>query len=426
MKRILHLGDLHLSEYATLGGALVMDAAGQNVCLSDTLRAVVAVADAAQPLDGVIIAGDLFDRPVPTPNEVAVAVRICGALAKRCAAGVVIVTDGNHDKSGNPRRLSALADLQPARHVVRYLDGREPIIEYAGAVWGILPYPHKKAIREVLGEEALAKLSPGERNAALSEALDAVAQGMRLEIPKGRAPLLVYHGTIEGAVVGEQPRAITGDVQLSATEARRWAGVLAGHIHQQQCIPASEAFFCGSPRILSFGELADPSKGGLLWTLEDDGTPRDVAPVRAPGRAWTVIENPWDVVRGTAPLLADGTVYSVRGEVDQNDLPAIRDALSTATARGAIVQDRVRVRAAERLVVGRLADDGHAYTDRELVALALGSRAVPTATPEEAAREAREQAEILALYDEIVSGAGYGKAGSGSAAPGAAGHGAAG
>ena len=44
---------------------------------------------------------------------------------------------------------------------MRYLDGREPLVEYAGLVWALLPYPHKKAIREVCGLETELSTSGG-------------------------------------------------------------------------------------------------------------------------------------------------------------------------------------------------------------------------------------------------------------------------
>lgn len=380
MRRILHLADLHLSEHATLGGIHATDADGVPALLSDAYRAVVSVIDQATDnnnLDGVVFVGDTFDRRVPTPAEVTVAERLVRHAARRCEEGAVVVMDGNHETTRRTGRVSALADLRVARDVVRHVGASGPeVVGYAGIYWAVVPYPHRAAVRESLADEELHRLSAKERNGLLSQAVEAVVLGLRARIPKGFARLLLLHTTIQGATVGEQPRPIAGDIQLSTTACLRWDAVLGGHIHQQQeVIPG--AYFSGSPYIRNFGEIADPPKGGLLWTFEDDGTPVAVQPVVAEGgRPWRIVQAE-DVLHGTVTFEPDGTVWSVRGEIDLAPLQALRDVVVSACGRGCYVQNTVRPKVEERVTLWRPDEEekGKAWTDRERVRRALESRA---------------------------------------------------
>jgi len=361
MKRILHLGDLHLSETATIAGAVVLDPSGMNLALLDTVQAVHAVVRAALPLDGVVIAGDLFDRPRPTPTELRVGTSllewICGA------AGIpnVLVIPGNHDE---PRSTSEATACTPAGWHPRVLLVEEPrTVDYAGLRIGCLPYPRRAALRESLPADAV-----GDATALLSSALTSIALGLRAS----GAEVLLAHASIGGATVGAQPRTLEGDIEISRDALDVFPAVLLGHIHQQQII--RQCGYSGSPTVQDFGEEGE-HKGGLLWTIGDGEFLR--SPVQAPGRTWKTIDLGAAISMTEPDLdhLTPGGVHRIRGEMSHDMLAATRRDLATSRAGGAFVQDELRLLCEDRVRDREMGQTG--LDDAELVRRALASRQVP-------------------------------------------------
>jgi DNA repair protein SbcD/Mre11 len=121
MIRLLHLADLHLGAEPTYLGDL---ANKRSLDYSQAFRKAVDYAvDLSNRIDGLLIAGDLFDRPCP-PREI---YNLAAAELRRLKqAGVpVVLVPGNHDALGYPH--SAYAD--PAcsiRQLVHFVDCPNP------------------------------------------------------------------------------------------------------------------------------------------------------------------------------------------------------------------------------------------------------------------------------------------------------------
>ena len=90
--KFLHLADLHLGKRVN-GFSMLEDQAY-------ILRQILAILDDERP-DGVLIAGDVYDKPVPPTEAVEL---LDGFLTELCARGVpVLLISGNHD---SPERLA--------------------------------------------------------------------------------------------------------------------------------------------------------------------------------------------------------------------------------------------------------------------------------------------------------------------------------
>ena len=90
--KFLHLADLHLGKRVN-GFSMLEDQA-------HILRQILAILDDEQP-DGVLIAGDVYDKSVPPVEAVEL---LDGFLTELCARGVpVLLISGNHD---SPERLA--------------------------------------------------------------------------------------------------------------------------------------------------------------------------------------------------------------------------------------------------------------------------------------------------------------------------------
>ena len=90
--KFLHLADLHLGKRVN-GFSMLEDQAY-------ILRQILTILDDERP-DGVLIAGDVYDKPVPPTEAVEL---LDGFLTGLCARGVpVLLISGNHD---SPERLA--------------------------------------------------------------------------------------------------------------------------------------------------------------------------------------------------------------------------------------------------------------------------------------------------------------------------------
>ena len=361
MTRILHIADLHLSERSTIAGQIVQAPSGINLATQDTIDAVVKIVDAARvagPVDGIVIAGDLFDSPRPSPQELRIAADLLAYLAGCCVARRVLLIPGNHDELRQASEATACTPLG-WHEAVRLVESPE-VVYYAGIRWACLPYPRRSALREVEGTE----------DASATETLSAALSTLALGMLAQGAQALVAHCTVGGATVGAQPRSIEGDIELASDVLDAYPATLLGHIHQQQKPRANAAaWYSGSPTVQDFGEEGE-TKGGIVWVL-DPGNGGFAQPIQVTGR-------PWRTIDFNAPVAFEigqsGVVYRVRGDLPHEDLLALRANLAKAREAGAFIQDELRLLEADRT---RDADIGRAgIDDTEILRRALTARQV--------------------------------------------------
>ena len=140
--RILHTSDWHLGR--TFHGRVLDDA---HAAFADHLVELVA----AESVDAVLVAGDVYDRAIPPNDAVALLDETLRRLTERTR---VVLTPGNHDSA---RRLGFAADLMREGLIIRArtagldrgiilpdADGNDAAIVHA------LPYLDPDAARELL------------------------------------------------------------------------------------------------------------------------------------------------------------------------------------------------------------------------------------------------------------------------------------
>ncbi|WP_347057891.1 exonuclease SbcCD subunit D C-terminal domain-containing protein [Blastococcus sp. HT6-30] len=260
--RLLHTSDWHIGR--TLHGTDLL--AEQEAVLSG-LAAVVT----AERVDVVVVAGDVYDRAVPSADATGVLDRVVGRLLATGAR--VVLTPGNHDSA---RRLGTFSGLLSAaglhvRAVTPRLD--EPVLladEHGEvAVYGI-PYLEPEVARHELGVPAARG-----HEAVLREAMDRVRADLFLR--PGARSVVLAHAFVGGGLASESERDIcVGGVDL--VPARVFDGVdyvALGHLHRPQTL-STRMRYSGSPLAYSFGE-AGQQKQAWLVDLDADG----LAEVRA-------------------------------------------------------------------------------------------------------------------------------------------------
>jgi exonuclease SbcD len=261
--RLLHTSDWHIGR--SLHGT---DLLAEQARVLGRLAEVVA----AEAVDVVLVAGDVYDRAVPSADATAVLDRALTRL--RSAGATVVLTPGNHDSA---RRLGFASGLLAVSGVyVRAstpgLD--EPVLladEHGEvAVYG-LPYLEPEVARHELG---LAEARSHE--AVLTAAMDRVRADLFLR-PDTRSVVLA-HAFVGGGVASDSERDIcVGGVDLVPASVFDGVDYVAlGHLHRPQSL-SPRVRYSGSPLAYSFGE-AGQDKQAWLVDLDARGL-ADVRPV---------------------------------------------------------------------------------------------------------------------------------------------------
>ena len=282
--RLLHTSDWHIGR--SLHGADLLRE--QETVLSGLADVVV-----AESVDVVVVAGDVYDRAVPSADATGVLDRVVGRLLRAGAA--VVLTPGNHDSA---RRLGTFSGLLSAAglHVRATTAGLdEPVLlgdEHGEvAVYG-LPYLEPELARHELGLSGARS-----HEAVLTEAMERVRRDLFLR--PGARSVVLAHAFVGGGVPSDSERDIcVGGVDLVPAPVFDGVDYVAlGHLHRPQTI-TPRLRYSGSPMAYSFGEAGQEKQ---VWLVDLDAT--GLAGVRA---LTLPVPRPLTVLTGTLDeLLAD-------------------------------------------------------------------------------------------------------------------------
>jgi len=265
--RLLHTSDWHIGR--SLHGADLLRE--QEAVLAGLADVVV-----AESVDAVVVAGDVYDRAVPSADATGVLDRVVGRLLRAGAA--VVLTPGNHDSA---RRLGTFSGLlsMAGLHVRATTAGLdEPVLlrdEHGEvAVYG-LPYLEPEIARHELGGGGRENSTARTHEAVLTEAMDRVRRDLFLR-PDTRSVVLA-HAFVGGGVPSDSERDIcVGGVDLVPAPVFDGVDYVAlGHLHRPQTI-TPRLRYSGSPLAYSFGEAGQDKQ---VWLVDLDAT--GLAGVRA-------------------------------------------------------------------------------------------------------------------------------------------------
>ncbi|MGY1764415.1 exonuclease SbcCD subunit D [Geodermatophilus sp. SYSU D00779] len=251
--RLLHTSDWHIGR--SLHGADLLRE--QEEVLSGLADVV-----GAEAVDVVVVAGDVYDRAVPSADATGVLDRVVGRLLRAGAA--VVLTPGNHDSG---RRLGTFSGLLSAAglHVRATTAGLdEPVLlrdEHGEvAVYG-LPYLEPEIARHELGLQGARS-----HEAVLTEAMERVRRDLFLR--PGARSVVLAHAFVGGGVPSDSERDIcVGGVDLVPAPVFDGVDYVAlGHLHRPQTI-TERLRYSGSPLAYSFGEAGQEKQ---VWLVDLD------------------------------------------------------------------------------------------------------------------------------------------------------------
>lgn len=250
--KFLNLADLHLGKRVN-GFSMLEDQA-------HILRQILAILDDEQP-DGVLIAGDVYDKSVPSVEAVEL---LDGFLTELRARGVpVLLISGNHD---SPERLAFGGRVMDSCgiHISPVYDGALAPVTLHDAfgpvhVW-LLPFVKPAHVRRWFPD------------ADIESYTDAVAEAVaHMDIDTAARNVLVTHQFVTGGTrSGSEELSVGGTDNVDSGVFAPFDYVALGHLHGAQHIGRETIRYSGSPLKYSFSE-ARQHKSVTVVTLGEKG-----------------------------------------------------------------------------------------------------------------------------------------------------------
>lgn len=250
--KLIHLSDLHIGKRVNEFSMLE----DQKYILIKILNII----DEVQP-DGVIIAGDIYDRQVPSTEAVTVFDDFLCSLKERNLQ--VYAISGNHDSAERMAFGNRLMEMSGI-HISPVYDGNvTPLVfedEYGKVNIYMLPFVKPVHIK---------KAYPDEEIESYTEALDVAVRNMNVD--ETERNIIVTHQFVTGAERSESEEISVGgtdNVDVRVFDAFDY--VALGHIHGPQRISRDTVRYCGTPLKYSFSEV-NHEKSVTVLELKEKG-----------------------------------------------------------------------------------------------------------------------------------------------------------
>lgn len=303
--KILHTSDLHIgkrvNEYSMLEE--------QKFILSKILD----IAKSEQP-DAIIIAGDVYDKSLPSTEAVTLFDDFLVGLAALGKA--IFIISGNHDST---ERLSFGSRIMKNNKI--YLspvyDGQiQPVILKDGDTdfaFYMLPFIKPSMVKYFAGEDVDTKTYDSAMRYVISQ----------MDIDKSRRNVLIAHQFITGAERTESEDFIVGGQEnIDASVFDAFDYVALGHLHRPQSCGRKTIRYSGSPLKYSFSEVND-EKSLCIVEINGHDEPKITKHALKPYREWYDLRGTYDEL--TAKSFYDGKGYQeafVRITLtDEEDIP---------------------------------------------------------------------------------------------------------
>ena len=248
--KLVHLSDLHIGKRVNEFNLLEDQAY--------ILDEILAVIDRESP-DAVIIAGDIYDKSVPSAEAVRLFDDFLYRLSRRGKA--VFIISGNHD---SPERIAFASRLISGSgiHLSPVYKGKvEPVVlgdEYGPVSFYMLPFVKPAHVRAAFPEEEIG---------SYTEALGLVVE--KLGMDKSGRNVLIAHQFVTGAARSDSEGVSVGG--LDNVDAAVFDGidyVALGHIHRAQSCTAPHIRYCGTPLKYSFSECSHEKSVSVVELME--------------------------------------------------------------------------------------------------------------------------------------------------------------
>ncbi len=251
--KFLHLSDLHIGKRANEFSMLE----DQEYILTK----IINIIDDEKP-DAVVIAGDVYDKSVPSAEAVQLFDDFLCRLAKRKLQ--VFVISGNHDSAERMAFGGRLMDISGV-HMSPVYNGKVETIslddEFGKVNFYMLPFVKPANVRRFF------------EDAQIESYTDAVRVAVEnMNVNADERNVIVTHQFVTGAEKCESEEiSVGGSDNVDASVFDCFDYVALGHIHGPQNIGSERVRYCGTPLKYSFSE-AKHNKSVTIVELKEKGS----------------------------------------------------------------------------------------------------------------------------------------------------------
>lgn len=274
--KFIHLSDLHIGK--RVNDFSMLD--DQAYILTE----IIQIIDKEQP-DAVLIAGDIYDKSVPSAEAVQLFDDFLTRLVKRNLS--IFIISGNHDSA---ERVAFGAHILSSANVfiAPVFQGEiQPItLEDSNGKCNIymLPFVKPAHVRRYFSKRKIEVGADVDKNVDAESSADA-DKGIEIEtyddavktimkslkVDKTERNLLIAHQFITGATRSDSEELSVGGLDnIDANAFDDFDYVALGHIHRPQKVGRDTIRYCGTPLKYSFSE-ADHKKSVTVVTMGEKG-----------------------------------------------------------------------------------------------------------------------------------------------------------
>lgn len=303
--KILHTSDLHIGkrvkEFSMLDEQKFI------------LDQILSITSAEQP-DAIILAGDIYDKSVPSAEAVSLFDDFLVGLARLGKA--IFIISGNHD---SPERISFASRIMEVSkiylspvyngtiHPVILPDGESEVAFY------MLPFIKPSVVLHYAEE--------GTEIKTYDDAMRYVVS--KMDIDKTRRNILIAHQYVTGAERSESEDVVVGGLDnVDASVFDSFDYVALGHLHRPQHCGRETVRYSGTPLKYSFSEVHDKKSVSII-EIDAGQAPVITEQYLTPLHEWYTLRGTYDEL--TAKDYYDGKGYQ-DGYVsitltDEDDIP---------------------------------------------------------------------------------------------------------
>ena len=249
--KLIHLSDLHLGKR--------VNEFSMTEDQKYILNQIVTIVEEEQP-EAVLIAGDVYDKSVPSAEAVELFDEFLVQLANQKTQ--VFIISGNHDSAERLAFAGRLIDAAGIHLSPVYRGEVTPFSlrdEFGTVDIYMLPFVKPVNVRRFFPEEEIT---------SYEDALHAAIHAMQVD-EKNRS-ILITHQFVTGAATSDSEElSVGGTDQISAEVFETFDYVALGHLHRPQNVKEGIRY-CGTPLKYSFSEVND-AKSVTVLQLKEKG-----------------------------------------------------------------------------------------------------------------------------------------------------------
>lgn len=259
--KLMHLSDLHLgkrvNEFSMLEDQIYI------------INKIINIIDDKKP-DGIILAGDIYDKPIPPAEAVELFDDFLYKLSQRNIK--VFIISGNHDSAERIAFGSRLFD-KSGIYLSPVYDGKISPIElnddYGKINIYMLPFIKPVHVR---------RFFPDEEISSYTDAVSTVVKHMNID-PEIRNVLITHQFVTGSSRTESEDISVGGSDNVDSIVFKDFDYVALGHIHRSQSCGSEYIRYCGTPLKYSFSEANDTKSITLLDINEKGNIKLDFIPL---------------------------------------------------------------------------------------------------------------------------------------------------